>query len=93
MLAESWDETETYRDFFKAVANVDCILLQVWLEIYINDLLGKVNLSTSCRWRIKRKSINEWQGLVDKITRTKNSGKLFGGNNGKEVVMSIKYDD
>lgn len=66
MLEECWNVSKgnTYRDFIKSIANVDCILLQIWLEKYVTKLWN-VNEHVVSRWKINNNVINSWNFDID----------------------------
>lgn len=69
MLKICWEESNTYKEFFKSIGSRDCILFQHWLKPYILSLWKRVILDTTY-WKINRKVIDSWDKNDMHISRS-----------------------
>lgn len=65
MLKTKWEQSSTYREFFTNVANVDCILLQLWLKQYVYGLWK--NYNPHSYWMILKSDIYSWNNVETTI--------------------------
>lgn len=82
-LKTCWDEANTYKEFFCSVAEIDCILLQVWLEHYIQGVWNVPHHAT-LYWKIRRSVIDAFPNVTIKTT-TKVPKYMSGGYVDKDI--------
>ena len=87
MLESFWDSTTTYRGFIQSIAEVDCILLQLWLERYIIKLWSDTEF---LHWKIQRDVLDEWDLDVGVKETSKVPRFMDGGADSSEDLFDMK---